>query len=79
MFEDDEGDKRDRYATVLVYLQDVEKGGETTFPQLGIKVKPKKGRALIWNSMTSDGNCDPTSIHNAAKVEQGHKFIIQRW
>ena len=25
-------DKRDRYATILVYLQDVQKGGETQFP-----------------------------------------------
>ena len=77
--EDGRGDKRDRYATVLVYLRDVEEGGETSFPQLGISVKPKKGRALIWNSMTADGNCDPTSLHNAAKVVQGHKIILQRW
>ena len=25
-------DNRDRFATILVYLQDVEKGGETQFP-----------------------------------------------
>ena len=72
-------DKRDRYATVLVYLRDVEEGGETKFPQLEISVKPRKGLALIWNSMNYHGECDPTSIHNAAKVMKGHKFIIQRW
>jgi len=72
-------DKRDRFATILVYLRDVEEGGETKFPQLGISVKPRKGLALIWNSMNSRGECDPTSLHNAAKVVKGHKFIIQRW
>lgn len=70
---------RDRYATVLVYLQDVQVGGETEFPLLGIKVKPKKGLALVWNSMDREGNCDPLSLHDAKKVEKGHKFIIQRW
>jgi len=72
-------DKRDRFATILVYLRDVEEGGETKFPQLGISVKPRKGLALVWNSMNSRGECDPTSLHNAAKVIKGHKFIIQRW
>lgn len=75
----DNDEKRDRFATILVYLKDVEEGGETKFPQLGISVKPRKGLALIWNSMNNHGECDPTSLHNAAKVIRGHKFIIQRW
>ncbi len=75
--EDEE--KRDRFATVLVYLQDVKEGGETKFPKLGISVRPKQGRLLLWNNMRPDGSCDPTSIHNAAKVVNGHKVIIQRW
>ena len=72
-------EKRDRFATILVYLRDVAQGGETVFPQLGLSVKPKKGRALVWNSMNSDGECDPTSIHNAAPVIEGRKYILQRW
>ncbi|XP_013420882.1 prolyl 4-hydroxylase subunit alpha-1 [Lingula anatina] len=72
-------EKRDRFATILVYLQDVEKGGETKFPELGIWVRPKKGRALVWTNMDAKGNCDPLSIHDAAIVEDGHKYILQRW
>ena len=34
-------------------------GGETNFPDLGIAVTPKKGRALLWPS-TLDS--DPTKI-----------------
>ncbi|XP_066301443.1 prolyl 4-hydroxylase subunit alpha-1-like [Branchiostoma lanceolatum] len=72
-------DKRDRFATILVYLQDVPKGGETKFTELGIAVTPTKGMAIVWNNMTHDGSCDPTSLHDASKVRKGHKFIIQRW
>ncbi|XP_033762085.1 uncharacterized protein LOC117343723 [Pecten maximus] len=72
-------DLRDRVATILVYLQDVEEGGETMFPELGIWVKPRKGRALVWNNMNEDGRCEPMSIHKAAKVDKGHKYILQRW
>ncbi|XP_031556482.1 probable prolyl 4-hydroxylase 7 [Actinia tenebrosa] len=79
VYEKGKGELRDRYATVLVYLQDVEEGGETEFPLLGIKVKPKKGLALVWNSMDQDGNCEPLSLHDAKKVKKGHKYIIQRW
>ena len=72
-------DKRDRFATVLVYLRDVEKGGETAFPHLGISIKPRKGLALVWNSMNKHGECEPLSLHKASKVVRGHKFILQRW
>lgn len=70
---------RDRYATTLVYLQNVRKGGETIFTNLGISVQPKQGRLLVWNNMDQYGECDPTSIHQAAPVANGRKYILQRW
>lgn len=33
---------------VIVYLNTVDEGGETCFPTQGIKVKPIKGRALVF-------------------------------
>ena len=72
-------EKRDRFGTILVYLKDVAEGGQTIFPKLGLSVVPKKGLALVWNSMTASGECDPTSLHNAAQVIKGHKYILQRW
>jgi hypothetical protein len=33
----------DRLATVMFYLSDVQLGGGTTFPALGVHVKAKKG------------------------------------
>ncbi|XP_072179464.1 uncharacterized protein [Diadema setosum] len=75
----DNADKRDRFATILVYLQDVKEGGETQFPELGVSVKPKRGRAVVWNNMDATGYCEPQSVHKAAAVINGHKFILQRW
>ncbi|XP_045170263.2 uncharacterized protein LOC123532764 [Mercenaria mercenaria] len=72
-------DKRDRMATVLVYLDTVSEGGETEFPELGVWARPRKGRALLWNNMNPAGDCEPMSIHKANKVIDGHKFILQRW
>lgn len=37
-----------RILTVFLYLNDVEEGGGTDFPKLGITVEPKKGKAVIW-------------------------------
>lgn len=47
--------------------------------ELGIWVKPRKGRALVWNNMNEEGKCEALSVHNAAKVNKGHKYILQRW
>lgn len=43
-----------RVLTFMVYLNDVEFGGETHFFHLDVKVKPKMGRALIWPDVSSE-------------------------
>jgi prolyl 4-hydroxylase len=40
--------------TVFIYLNDLppDGGGETRFPQLGLRIRPRKGAAVVWkNSM----------------------------
>jgi len=57
-----------RILTFFLYLSDVEEGGETGFPQLGINVKPKKGSALLWPS-TLDSNpeqIDHRTLHEVS-------------
>ena len=74
------GSKQDRYATFLVYLNTVMEGGETEFPELEIKVKPKEGRAIIWNNMNDDGKCEEKSLHSANNVgDDEGKYVLQRW
>mmetsp|Transcript_10336 Transcript_10336/g.15539 ORF Transcript_10336/g.15539 Transcript_10336/m.15539 type:complete len:504 (-) Transcript_10336:508-2019(-) len=46
-----------RLLTAFLYLNDVEEGGGTNFPRLGITVNPKRGRLLLWPSVLDS---DPT-------------------
>lgn len=48
-----------RVYTAFIYLSDVDGGGETNFPDLGITVKPERGAMLLWPSVTDD---DPTKV-----------------
>lgn len=64
---------RERYfriLTFLFYLNDVEEGGETTFPTF--KVKPKKGTLLLfpatWNY-----------VHSGNVPRSSDKYIITGW
>jgi len=65
--------------TFMIYLNDVEEGGETIFPNLDIKIKPKKGMAIIWNNLDSHGNRNMHTLHGGCKVIKGQKFIITKW
>lgn len=40
--------KADRYLVLLWYLNDVAEGGDTAFPQLGLTIRPKIGRLLVF-------------------------------
>eukprot|EP00937_MAST-01D_sp_MAST-1D-sp2_P007293 g7293.t1 len=68
----------DRAGTSLIYLTDVEEGGETCFPRRKTCVRPKKGSALFFASRT-DGRCDKLSEHIARSVTKGKKIVVQRW
>merc|ERR1712083_972471 len=48
-------------ATAVLFANDVD-GGETMFPALGLIVSPKRGRLLVYTSMTSSGVCDPMAL-----------------
>ncbi|GJP35710.1 hypothetical protein CLOM_g9241 [Closterium sp. NIES-68] len=84
-----------RYATVLMYLNNVTKGGETTFPmhkdptpkddswsdcaQGVLGVKPIKGDALLFFNMLPDGSPDESSLHHACPVVEGEKWSAPKW
>jgi len=70
-----------RIITIFLYLNDVDDGGATAFPNLGIEVKPAKGKALIWPSVLDE---HPTKIdirtrHGALNVADGIKYAANAW
>ena len=65
--------------TNMVYLNDVDEGGETNFPDLKIKVKPKKGMLLGWNNLNKDGKRNILTRHEALPPKSGKKYIITKW
>ena len=70
-----------RIMTVYLYLNDVEEGGGTRFPNLDITVQPKKGRALLWPSVLDRDphRKDPRTTHQAMKVIHGVKYGANAW
>lgn len=65
--------------TAMVYLNDVEEGGATWFPQAGIRVSPKRGLLLIWNNMRPDGSPNPLTLHEGMPVIKGVKYVVTKW
>ncbi|KAL7525717.1 hypothetical protein ACHAWF_001478, partial [Thalassiosira exigua] len=70
-----------RIMTLFLYLIDVEEGGKTTFPELDISVKPKKGRALLWPNVKDENpeEQDPRMAHSADAVVRGVKYAANAW
>jgi prolyl 4-hydroxylase len=70
-----------RILTFFLYLSDVEAGGGTNFPNLGITVMPKRGRALLWPSVLNSNPLkkDGRFMHQALDVEDGVKYAANAW
>lgn len=68
-----------RVSTLVIYLNDVEGGGETMFPEVGLSVTPKKGSAVYFEYCNSLGQIDPLSLHCGVPVTAGEKWIATKW
>lgn len=73
------GGGNQRVATMLIYLNEGYGGGETAFPRLGLRVRARKGDALLFRNARSDGQPDPLTLHEGVKVSAGEKLVASRW
>ena len=61
-----------RLLVFMTYLNDVDDGGETEFLYQNLKVKPEKGKTLIWPS-------EWTHTHRGLTSKSETKFIVTGW
>lgn len=65
--------------TFMVYLNTVQAGGTTRFREVGKIVQPEQGKLVAWNNRLPDGRVNPATLHHAAKVRKGRKYVVTRW
>lgn len=68
-----------RAFTAMVYLNAVEEGGETDFPELDIAIHPLPGTLVVWNNADQDGVPNPHTAHAGNPVIRGAKYIVTKW
>ncbi|KML36050.1 2OG-Fe(II) oxygenase [Cytobacillus firmus] len=68
-----------RISTLVMYLNDVEQGGETYFPKLNLSVSPQKGMAVYFEYFYNDQNLNDLTLHGGAPVVIGDKWAATQW
>ena len=66
-----------RVGTLLMYLNDPDRGGGTTFPDVRLEVAPKRGNAVFFSYDRPDPSTQ--SLHGGAPVLAGEKWIATKW
>jgi prolyl 4-hydroxylase len=71
--------RNNRISTLIIYLNDVEEGGETVFPLLQLEVKPKRGSALYFEYFYRQQALNDLTLHSSAPVVRGEKWVATQW
>lgn len=66
-----------RVGTVVMYLNEPEKGGGTTFPNVFFEVAPKRGNAVFFSYERPHPGTK--TLHGGAPVIAGEKWIATKW
>jgi prolyl 4-hydroxylase len=65
--------------TAMAFLNQPEAGGETFFPNAGVKVAPRTGNLLVWNNLDTAGAPNEFTLHQGMPVTAGAKYVITKW
>ena len=66
-----------RVGTLVMYLNNPERGGGTTFPDVGLEVAPQRGNAVFFGY--DRPHPDTRSLHGGAPVQAGEKWVATKW
>ncbi|WP_311221718.1 MULTISPECIES: 2OG-Fe(II) oxygenase [unclassified Acidovorax] len=66
-----------RLATLVIYLNDPEQGGGTTFPDVHLEVAPRRGNAVFFSY--DRPHPGTRTLHGGAPVVAGEKWIATKW
>ena len=77
-FDDKDGEMQ-RNWTFMIYLSNVEEGGGTYFPNINLRIFPKKGKAVFWNNLNTDGCRNIYTLHTGEPIINGTKYIVTYW
>lgn len=66
-----------RVATLVMYLNNPEQGGGTTFPDVGLEVSPQKGNAVFFGYDRPHPSTQ--TLHGGAPVVAGEKWVATKW
>lgn len=67
-----------RCQTVLIYLSDSPSGGGTYFPELDLRIQPKKGRMVLFFPTDVNGARDSMALHSGEDAST-EKWLFQIW
>lgn len=66
-----------RVATLVMYLQEPDQGGATTFPDVGLEVAPVRGTGVFFSY--EDPDPATRTLHGGAPVLAGEKWVATKW
>lgn len=69
----------ERKRSILLYLKAPERGGQTFFRALNLRIRPVAGRLVVWNNLLPNGGCNHAMVHAGLPVTRGCKMILTTW
>ena len=71
--------QNNRISTLVIYLNEVQQGGETTFPHLGLVVPPSTGSAVYFEYFYNNQQLNELTLHSSIPVIRGEKWVATQW
>jgi len=68
-----------RVLTCVTYLSRDFEGGETAFPELGLKVKGRPGDCVLFANVDARGDPERRSLHAGLSPTSGRKWVLSQW